>query len=562
MPSHRTHRAEIELQVDTAELGRRLHARLGALHREQLLPVLDRVCSEFSGAAQIDRIETLELDLGEIALEQLDRDFAPRLEMALREALGTRLGAQRSERPRHGAAAELLETFLLTGNLPWWADRGASELLPQALRELLGQAPARLRQIVASVAADDAAIDRLARICADEVFPAAMAVIDGPLTAADLAVLATPAADPPAAELRIDAHAWRARLLRWQLGHAEPSGTDVHQAIVEAIPVAALAALAERVQGTTWQRTSAALREAVAVRLAGRSTASMPPLPSGPAAPPAPAHRGPLGLPPQADHGLPATAEAVREIGYGARRVHLDAEPRAPRAEPAADPASQRDRPGPASAAGGHGAMHGKPAGAHAPHASLADPALAAQSAKTRVEALRRHAMARLDELRVEDAGLVILWPFIERGFERAGLLDAERRFADADARRQAVGLLSWIVFEDDAAPEHRLPLAKLLCGLAPDEPCFVDEAPQPSLQQVGLQMMQALVEHAPSLRRPPLAALRAHYLRRAGLLGVRTGTWLLQAERQPQDLLLDRCPWSWAWVRLPWMQAPLQVAW
>ena len=41
-----------------------------------------------------------------------------------------------------------------------------------------------------------------------------------------------------------------------------------------------------------------------------------------------------------------------------------------------------------------------------------------------------------------------------------------------------------------------------------------------------------------------------------------RDGAWLLRVERQTYDLVLDRFPWGWEWLRLPWMDAPLRVEW
>ena len=31
---------------------------------------------------------------------------------------------------------------------------------------------------------------------------------------------------------------------------------------------------------------------------------------------------------------------------------------------------------------------------------------------------------------------------------------------------------------------------------------------------------------------------------------------------KKAHDLLLDRLPWSWSWVKLPWMPHPLRVEW
>jgi hypothetical protein len=50
--------------------------------------------------------------------------------------------------------------------------------------------------------------------------------------------------------------------------------------------------------------------------------------------------------------------------------------------------------------------------------------------------------------------------------------------------------------------------------------------------------------------------------LQRPGLLSARPGAWVLQVERRPGDEVLDGLPWSWSWIRLPWMDDLLQVVW
>ena len=50
--------------------------------------------------------------------------------------------------------------------------------------------------------------------------------------------------------------------------------------------------------------------------------------------------------------------------------------------------------------------------------------------------------------------------------------------------------------------------------------------------------------------------------MRRPAVLTSRTGAWLLRVERRAEDGLLDRFPWGWSWIRLPWMDHPLQVEW
>src|SRR5690606_28418316 len=126
----------------------------------------------------------------------------------------------------------------------------------------------------------------------------------------------------------------------------------------------------------------------------------------------------------------------------------------------------------------------------------------------------------------------------------------------------RAVALLHWLASEDPEPPEYALPLAKLLCGLAPDAPFELESALEPPELQESERMLDALIAHATILRDMSVADLRASFLRRAGILSTRDGGWLLQVERRSHDVVLDRFPWTWTWVRLPWMPAPLRVEW
>ena len=49
----------------------------------------------------------------------------------------------------------------------------------------------------------------------------------------------------------------------------------------------------------------------------------------------------------------------------------------------------------------------------------------------------------------------------------------------------------------------------------------------------------------------------RGTFLLRQGVLSTRDGAGLLRVERETYDVVLERFPWSWEWVKLPWMEAP-----
>ncbi len=165
------------------------------------------------------------------------------------------------------------------------------------------------------------------------------------------------------------------------------------------------------------------------------------------------------------------------------------------------------------------------------------------------------------DELHVGNAGLVILWPFLVPFFDRLELLE-DRQFQDQAAQQRAVGLLQVLATGEIEFPEYQLPLNKVLCGL-PITDVFELGVP---LTQADLAecdgLLTAVIAQAPILREMSVDGFRGTFLLRHGMLSQRDGLWLLHVERETYDLVLDRFPWSWSWVKLPWMEVALRVEW
>jgi hypothetical protein len=166
-----------------------------------------------------------------------------------------------------------------------------------------------------------------------------------------------------------------------------------------------------------------------------------------------------------------------------------------------------------------------------------------------------------VDELYIDNAGLVILWPFLSHFFEKLGLVK-KGSFLNNDSIQTGVALLQYLASEDSNPPEYLLALNKLLCGMEL-EAVFHLEIPLTETEKKECNtFLTAVIEQAPILNKMSISGFRGSFLLRQGILSPRDGAWLLRIERETYDVVLDRFPWGMDWIKLPWMSTPLRVEW
>jgi hypothetical protein len=161
----------------------------------------------------------------------------------------------------------------------------------------------------------------------------------------------------------------------------------------------------------------------------------------------------------------------------------------------------------------------------------------------------------------LNQAGLVLLHPFLRPYFEDVGLL-REDHFQDATCQQTAIYLLHYLATRQTDAPEYELVLPKLLCGWPLNEPVMSPELPPAALQEAE-HLLQTVIDYWQALKSTSADGLREGFLQRQGKLA-RTGdnAWKLQVEQQSIDILLSRLPWGISVVKLPWMETLLMVEW
>jgi hypothetical protein len=169
-----------------------------------------------------------------------------------------------------------------------------------------------------------------------------------------------------------------------------------------------------------------------------------------------------------------------------------------------------------------------------------------------------------VDALYIDDAGLVLLAPYLPALFERLDLLQPGAVLIEGqEARSRAVHLLRYLATGELDAAEPRLLLPKLLCGLPTAEPVLAKAEPDAEMLATCDGLLAAVVANWPMLGNASVAALRETFLQREGRLLQAEGTWSLVVQRRGLiDHLVDHVPWSFSTVFHRWMPAPIQVTW
>jgi Contractile injection system tape measure protein len=121
---------------------------------------------------------------------------------------------------------------------------------------------------------------------------------------------------------------------------------------------------------------------------------------------------------------------------------------------------------------------------------------------------------------------------------------------------------LQYLTVGEEEVVEYDATLLKLLCALPFETP--IDsriELTDIEKKEVD-ELLTMVIQHWGALGDVGVDSLRQGFLQRDGKLSKRSDGWLLQIEKQTMDILLDRLPWGFGVVKLPWQTDMLFVEW
>jgi hypothetical protein len=170
-----------------------------------------------------------------------------------------------------------------------------------------------------------------------------------------------------------------------------------------------------------------------------------------------------------------------------------------------------------------------------------------------------RYSTDEIEGLYLDNAGLVILHPFLPMFFEALGI----SKYGVLLQPERALALLHFLATGHEHPPEYDLVLPKICCGVSLETPVEMNLVLTQEEKEEAEALLNAVIRHWESLGDSSPDALRGTFLCRQGKISRRNDTnWLLQVERQSFDILLDRLPWGIGLIKLPWMQETLWVEW
>ncbi|MGM0460353.1 MAG: contractile injection system tape measure protein [Bacteroidota bacterium] len=173
----------------------------------------------------------------------------------------------------------------------------------------------------------------------------------------------------------------------------------------------------------------------------------------------------------------------------------------------------------------------------------------------------RAYSHSEFDRLDVDNAGLVLIAPFLPIFFDALGLLK-EKSFITPQAAERGALILQFIATGDTEMAENELILNKILTGIHINEPLprHLDLSNRETEEVTNL--LNSVIEHWSALKGTSVRGVRDTFINREGYLVPQQNGWKLFVERITPDVLIDRLPWSISIIKLPWTKDIIHTEW
>ncbi len=527
----------VEAILPEQEQTNAVQIRLSRIFRERLIPIIEKVLDEVSGPNELVRIDSLEVDLGKIPLERLERLSEERFEQLFRKAIQEKIqknrhshsssflannqsffsthpsahkvkavenqsvieGGQSSHQSSHQSSSEqeLLIYFIENGMLPWWAELMDGQKLQEMLQNWLEKSPASLAAFSERWLQLPLIRKRLIQTFSDEQLYQLLYI--------------------SASAKSLDAIPLKGKALK---------------DFLEQVPSQAAMRLG------FWEESREQRGESREQRGESREL------------------RSEMG---DEEREMSKRKPEITNKEYRTRNKEVQTQDSKAGRRNEEDIARNeeegtRNNACPERIRGEQGITNKEQGSPNQEPVSLLHE-------QQRHLTLNRFAESK--EIYLFNSGLVLLWPYFQHVFTQLNWVDAEDKvFHSWEARHRAAHWLHGLATGQAEPTEHLMVLNKVLCGIpvqAPMEP--LDPLAAEALEE-GDSLLKAVIAQVPKMGDLSPDGFRGTFLLREGVLKPEANRWLLHVKTEPYDVLLKHIPWPYNFVKLPWMEHIMYVEW
>ncbi|MCV2485100.1 contractile injection system tape measure protein [Flavobacterium sp. SH_e] len=165
-----------------------------------------------------------------------------------------------------------------------------------------------------------------------------------------------------------------------------------------------------------------------------------------------------------------------------------------------------------------------------------------------------------INESYVDNAGLVLIHPFLKSLFENCKLLNKDNTINNPEV---AAHLLHYVATGKEQDYENAMLFEKFLCNIPIAEPIERNIVLSKEMKKEASAMLQAVLSNWEIMKTSSAELLQNEFLQRPGKLNINgEDSPVITMERKTQDVLLDKLSWNLSIVKLAWKKRIIYVNW
>ncbi|KRB56439.1 contractile injection system tape measure protein [Flavobacterium sp. Root186] len=165
-----------------------------------------------------------------------------------------------------------------------------------------------------------------------------------------------------------------------------------------------------------------------------------------------------------------------------------------------------------------------------------------------------------ISELYLDNAGLVLIHPFLKSLFDNCKLLNKDNTINNPEV---ATHLLHYIATGKEQDYENAMAFEKFLCNIPIAQPIERNIVLSEEMKKEGAAMLQAVLSNWDIMKTSSAELLQNEFLQRPGKLSINGDeTPTIIIEKKTQDILLDKLSWNLSIIKLAWKKRIIYVNW